>query len=87
MKINGINKVNEIYKTNNNKKVNNQSSTSKKDSIAISQFGKDLQIAKDAVKNVSDIRMEKVSDIKKRIEAGTYNITAEQVADKILKRL
>ena len=32
----------------------------------------------------SDVRMDKVADIKARLAAGTYNVSAEAIADKIL---
>lgn len=61
------------------------SAPSGKDSFALSPFGKELSIAKQAVSQTPDVRQAKVDEIKKQMEAGTYNISASQVADKILK--
>lgn len=86
MRINGIKNMNNAYKAN---RANRTSQTSKikkeKDSVAISDLAKDLQIAKKAVKKAPDIRQNKVDAIKKRIQSGTYNVSAKEVADKIME--
>ena len=46
-----------------------------------------MRIAKSAVASTSDVRMDMVNDVKARIQAGTYNISSEDVADKILDRI
>ena len=35
----------------------------------------------------SDVREDKIADIKARMAAGTYNISSEAVADKILNSI
>ena len=40
--------------------------------------------AKAAVSEASDVRLDKVNDIKARIAAGTYNISSEAVARRCL---
>lgn len=45
-------------------------------------FKKTLEIARES----SDVRSDRVADIKKRMENGTYNVSAEDVARKILQR-
>lgn len=85
MRIDGINKINQAYKINSTKKVEKAKKVNNdKDSLAISDHARELQIAKKAVKNAPDVRMDKVNDIKKRLESGTYNVSAEEVADKIV---
>lgn len=87
MRINGVNKVNGIYKSNKAKKAYSASNVSQgKDTLALSSFAKELQVAKKAVSNTPDIRQAKVDEIKQRMEAGTYNITAVQVAEKIVDK-
>ncbi len=54
--------------------------------MEISSIGKDIQTAKNAVKASSDIREGKVADIKKQIAAGTYNVSGESFADKLLAK-
>ena len=85
MKINSINSVNQVYKTNSiNKNIKNVGSQSK-DSFDISQVGKDLLVAKNAIKGTPDIRFEKVDKIKEQINSGTYNVSSTEVANKIVE--
>lgn len=85
MRVDSINKVGQIYQKsnvkNNIKSVKNVSS----DSIEISSIGKDMQIAKKAVNEAQDVRWDKVNDIKNRMKSGTYNVSCEEVADKMVK--
>lgn len=87
MRINGIKNINNAYKVNATDRISKASKIKKeKDSLAISDVAKELQIAKKAIKNTPDIRYDKVNDIKKRIQSGTYNVTAKEVADKMIDR-
>ena len=45
------------------------------------------QTARTAVSAASDVREDKIADIKARMAAGTYNISSEAVADKILNNI
>ncbi len=84
MRIDALNQVGQIYDAKGNRKVNRASKAADSDKVEISSFGKDLQIAKQAVAGASDIREEKVAEYRKRIANGTYNVSAEAFADKIL---
>lgn len=87
MRINGINSVNNIQKANKASKAYGTSNVStSKDSLVISDFAKELQIAKQTVAAAPDVRQTKVDDIKQQMEAGTYNISASKVAEKLLKQ-
>ena len=84
MRVDAYNKIAQLYQTNATKKITKVASTSGTDQVELSRIGKDYQIAKQAVAKTEDIRMDKVKDISKRMEAGTYNISAEEVANKIV---
>lgn len=56
------------------------------DAIQISSVGKDIQTAKTAVAQSSDIRSEMVQPIKTSIQNGTYDVSADDFADKLLER-
>ena len=43
-----------------------------------------MQIAKTALKEVPDVRQDKVSALKASIANGTYQVSAEDFADKLL---
>ncbi len=56
-----------------------------KDRLNISGQGKDLQVATQAVAQAPDIREDRVAALKAAYQSGTYNISANAVADKILE--
>lgn len=85
MRIDAYNAVSSVYQTNAYAKSRNTAvKKSDNDKYEISATAKFYQIAKSAVTSASDVRMDKVNDIKARMEAGTYNISSEAVADKIM---
>lgn len=61
--------------------------TSKNDELRLSDTAKDYQIAMNAIKNVPDIRQEKVEAIKAQIKSGTYVIDAGKIAEKMLENI
>lgn len=84
MRIDVFNQVNQVYGVNGSLKTNKTAKKSGSDKLEISSMGKDLQVAKQAVKDAPDVRMEKIADIKARMEQGTYYVSAEELADKLL---
>lgn len=86
MRISGPGSYGNVHYANKVKRVYNDAKPNQaKDAVTFSNFGKDLAIAKKAVDKSADVRMDKVKDIKARIESGNYNISATQVADKLLE--
>lgn len=84
MRINSIKQVEQIYqKTSAKNNVAGAKKTSS-DRIEISNLGRDLQVAKKAVSEAEDVRWDKVNDIKNRMKSGTYNVTCEEVAEKMV---
>lgn len=87
MRIDGVGGIGNVYKS---KKANaaygTETVSSSRDEVSFSTFAKDLAVAKKALDKTSDVRMDKVQDIKAQIEAGQYNISASQIADKLLKQ-
>jgi len=67
----------------NNKQVKNESSKSFSDQLQISSVGKDIQTAKKAVDGVPDVRTDIVTDLKAKIDAGTYNVDSDSFAEKL----
>jgi negative regulator of flagellin synthesis FlgM len=84
MRIDAFNKINELYKASNVKSTAKAKNMSFSDSLEISQTGKDYQVAKQIVARTPDIRDTKVNEIMERMKAGTYNVTIEDVADKLV---
>lgn len=84
MRIDAVNRVSQLYQANSTKKVTKQKSAEKYDSVQISQTGRDYQVAKAAVATVPDVRMDRVNEIKSRLQNGTYDVSMEMLADKLL---
>ena len=53
--------------------------------IALSSKAKDIQKAHEAVKNSSDIRVDKVERVKAEIAEGRFHVDSAELAEKILK--
>lgn len=84
MRIDAYNKISQVYQTNQVNKTTKTASTKSSDQVEISRTGKDYQVAKQAVANVEDIRTDKINDIKNRIASGTYDISMDEVANKLV---
>ena len=85
MRIDAYSAVSKVYQT--SSQITGKSSKaeeSSNDKLEISQTAKNYQVAKSAVAEASDVREDKIADIKNRIAAGTYSVSAEDFADKIL---
>ena len=55
-----------------------------KDAVSISSDAKYLNIALKALKNIPDVREDKVKELTEKIESGTYHIDSRKIAEKIL---
>ena len=86
MRIDAYNKINQMQSVSKINKVSKKGTVSQTDKLEISQAGKDYQVAKQAVKDAPDIRVDLVNDIKERLANGTYNVSDEDFADKLLER-
>lgn len=92
MRIDAYNAVNQIYQTSQISKAKTAAKTAAKtssvsDKFEISDTARTYQTARTAVSKASDVREDKIADIKARMAAGTYNISSEAVADKILNNI
>ncbi|MBO4679777.1 MAG: flagellar biosynthesis anti-sigma factor FlgM [Lachnospiraceae bacterium] len=86
MRIEAYTQVQQLY---NSAKVQKDANVQKKgqtDQVQISSMGLNIQAAKAAVKSAEDIRFDKVNPIKEAIANGTYNVSAESFADKLLEK-
>ena len=89
MRIEAYTQVQQLYQSQKVKK-NQQAggivSASQHQMVQISSLGKDFQTAKTAVASAPDIREELTAPIKARIDKGTYQVSAESFADKLLQK-
>ncbi|MBQ5852370.1 MAG: flagellar biosynthesis anti-sigma factor FlgM [Lachnospiraceae bacterium] len=88
MRIDAYNQIQQIYGTSNIKKTEEKKVTtgSFKDQLLLSATGKDAQIAKQAVANTPDVREDKIAALKEQIQNDTYEVDADDFADKILEK-
>jgi len=86
MRIEAYNMVSQVYGTKKPQKAQSTASVSKMDQVQISSIGKDLQIAKQAVKNAPDVRDSVTAPLKASINAGTYSVSGEDFASKLLAK-
>ena len=90
MRVDALTQIQQAYGVNKVKKITRPQSTSAtagSDSFKISAFGKELQMAKQAVGEAPDIRKEVTEPLKAAIKNGTYNVSSEAFADKLLEKL
>ncbi|MBF0273907.1 MAG: flagellar biosynthesis anti-sigma factor FlgM [Nitrospinae bacterium] len=62
-----------------------QVSSSGEEKVAVSDVGKALNVANAAIKQVPDMRSERIEKLKSEIERGVYSVDSGKVADKIMK--
>ena len=86
MRIEAYNMVSQIYGTQKPQKAQSAAKVSKMDEVQISSFGKDLAVAKQAVKNAPDVRESVTAPLKESIQAGTYSVSGEDFASKLLAK-
>lgn len=86
MRIDALNQVSHLYQANKTKKISKSSEIEKKDQFEISQSAKDYQTAKKALSQTPDIREDKVAEIKNAMNTGTYNVSAQEIADKMVSK-
>ncbi len=86
MRIDAYNQISQIYQTNKKTSTGKVNTSYGSDKVEISQFGKDYQIAKQAVAAADDVREDKVADVKAKIDAGTYDVSADDLAAKLAEK-
>lgn len=87
MKITNLIGTTNIY----NKKITNnktiEKNNKKSDTFTVSDKAKDFQTVLKAVQLSPDLREEKINEIANKIQNNSYNVSAEDVANKILKNI
>ena len=83
MRIDAYNTINRVYGTTSKPKVSQSSKTGSTDKVEISQFGKDLQVAKAAVSNAADVREDRIAEVQAKYPDGNYEVSADELAEKL----
>jgi len=79
--------VSQMYQATKTKKdAPTESAKKGSDKIELSSFGKELSIARKAVSETSEVREAKIADIKASMQAGTYDLSMDRLADKLVDK-
>ena len=87
MRIDAYNQISQMYQSKQVKPVKAVKKTTTTDAFEISQAGRDYQTATQAVKEAADIREDKVNKIKEALASGTYNVSGEEFAEKMVSKI
>lgn len=79
-----IQKILGVYRTN-TEGVQKTSRVSQ-DKVEISDKAKDFQFAMNAYKNLPEVRKEKIDEINKKIQSGSYNPSGEEIVNSMFDR-
>ena len=85
MKINPYIQVQQLYNTKKVGETKKTSSVGRTDGVVISNIGREVQVAKQAVSNATDSREDMVAPIRTAVKNGTYEVSEESFADKLWK--
>ncbi len=86
MRIDAYSQITQLYQASKKPATSKANATYGSDKVEISQFGKDFQIAKQAVASAPDVREDKVAEMKARIAGGNYEVSAEDLAAKLAEK-
>lgn len=84
MRIDAMAEISQIYQSNGTKRKMGTSTVASRDTVEISGFGRELQVAKKAIAQAPDVREDRVQELKTSMTNGTYNVPMGALADKLL---
>ena len=87
MRIEAYTQVQQVYNAHKTNKAQKASNVSFSDQLELSSMGKDMQVAKQAVQNSPDVREDLVAKYKAQIQDGTYQVSSESFADKLIQHM
>ena len=59
----------------------------KKDVVSISNSGQDYNVAMKALREIPNVRIEKVEELSQQIESGSYNPSGDKVVETMIKNI
>ncbi|MBQ1682159.1 MULTISPECIES: flagellar biosynthesis anti-sigma factor FlgM [Agathobacter] len=90
MRIDAYNQIAQVYGTQATNKVSKAQSAygvqQASDQLTISQTARDFQVAKAAVSGASDVREDKVAELKAMVDSGKYTVNEGDFASKLLAK-
>lgn len=70
-----------------NTKAEKMAATQQKDEVVLSTQAQEFAHILQKIKNMPDVREEKVQELTQRIQSGEYHVEAKDVADKMIGRV
>lgn len=86
MRIEAYTQVQKLYDNRKTTRAVAAGSAAASDRLQISSLGKDIQWVKQALSESGDIREDIVAPVKAKVQAGTYEVSTEHFADKLLEK-
>lgn len=85
MKINPYIQVQQMYGARSVGQTKKTEKAGRTDGVMISSIGREIQAAKQALANTPDVREEITAPIKAAVQNGTYEVSGESFAEKLMK--
>lgn len=85
MRINPYIQVQQMYNTKKVGGAKKAGNVGRADGVMISNIGKEIQTAKQAVAAAPDVRTDITEPIKAAVNSGTYEVSGEKFADKLMR--
>ncbi len=86
MRVEAYTQVQQLYNANKTKKSKDVETVKPKDRFEISEKGKEMQLATNAVAAAPDIRSELVDPIKTSMKNGTYEVSGDSFAERLIQK-
>lgn len=87
MKVNKTDNIMKVYNNMSSNKVNANKNKLEKDNVNLSERAKDYQFAMEKIKEVPDIRIDKVKDLKEKVQSGNYNVEGKKIVEKMFENI
>lgn len=88
MRINKVENIFQVYNKNSGvKKTKSDNGSKDTDQIKISEKAIEFQYALQKIKDVEEIRLDKVEKIKNQVQSGTYYVEGEKIAEMMLQSI
>ena len=86
MRISAYTNVQQLYNNNSTAKVGSEKKRGFSDQLQISNLGKDIQVAKQALLGAPDVREDVTASIKASLDAGTYHVDSNSFAERLIEK-
>lgn len=86
MRVDALNQISKIYQANNTMITTKIDKAGTSDKFELSGLGQDIQTVTQALKDIPEIREDKVVKIKSEIEGGTYKVSDDDLAQKLIEQ-